>query len=225
MNVKSFCILILGWSSNFGSWLPKKKLTGFYTPILVFLGCYWRRGDSIRIEGDQVRLGPTHESGKRFFCSFENGLLGYSESLFQKESPGGQCQFLCFWKPMSKDSCFIKNSKGYILIDPQWSWQSIDTQPWSKKTVGPSFDHPLWQHSRTRRACWRPLSIMVWWLARCFGSSLLRWRKVFVYLWRCGRNLSQILMELPKVSEVATNHWVFLRCDWSPVSSWFYYRS
>ena len=30
---------------------------------------------------------------------------------------------------------------------------------------------------------------------------------------------------LPKVSEVATNHWVFLRCDWSPISSWFYYQS
>ena len=24
---------------------------------------------------------------------------------------------------------------------------------------------------------------------------------------------------LPKVSGVATNHWVFLRCDYSPVSS------
>ena len=24
---------------------------------------------------------------------------------------------------------------------------------------------------------------------------------------------------LPKVSEVTTNHWVLLRCDWSPVSS------
>ena len=24
---------------------------------------------------------------------------------------------------------------------------------------------------------------------------------------------------LPKVSEVATNYWVFLRCDWSPFSS------
>ena len=23
---------------------------------------------------------------------------------------------------------------------------------------------------------------------------------------------------LPKVSGVATNHWVFLRCDWSPIS-------
>ena len=33
---------------------------------------------------------------KRFFCSFENSLQGYSKSLFQKESPRGQCQFLCF---------------------------------------------------------------------------------------------------------------------------------
>ena len=24
---------------------------------------------------------------------------------------------------------------------------------------------------------------------------------------------------LPKVSGVATNHWVFLRCDWSPIYS------
>ena len=36
---------------------------------------------------------------------------------------------------------------------------------------------------------------------------------------RGGRNLGQLVKELPKVSEVATNHWVFLRCDWSPVSS------
>ena len=34
-----------------------------------------------------------------------------------------------------------------------------------------------------------------------------------------------ILRKLPKVSEVATNHWVFLRCDRSPNSIWFYYRS
>ena len=32
-----------------------------------------------------------------------------------------------------------------------------------------------------------------------------------------------ILMDLPKVSEVATNHWIFLRCDWSSDSIWFYY--
>ena len=54
---------------------------------------------------------------------------------------------------------------------------------------------------------------------RSFGCSLSRWMRVFVYLWQWGRNLGQFLRELPKVSEVATNLWVFLRCDWSPVSS------
>ena len=34
-----------------------------------------------------------------------------------------------------------------------------------------------------------------------------------------------ILRKLPKVSEVATNQWVFLRCDRSPNSIWFYYWS
>ena len=34
-----------------------------------------------------------------------------------------------------------------------------------------------------------------------------------------------ILSKLLRVSEVATNHWVFLRCNWSPDSIWLYYRS
>ena len=34
-----------------------------------------------------------------------------------------------------------------------------------------------------------------------------------------------ILKKLPRVSEVVTNHWVFLRCDWSPDFIWFYYWS
>ena len=34
-----------------------------------------------------------------------------------------------------------------------------------------------------------------------------------------------ILRKLPRVSEVVTNHWVFLRGDWSSNSSRFYYRS
>ena len=34
-----------------------------------------------------------------------------------------------------------------------------------------------------------------------------------------------IFIELPKVSEITTNHWFFLRCDWSPDSIWIYYQS
>ena len=48
--------------------------------------------------------------------------------------------------------------------------------------------------------------------------SLSWWRKVGLplVLWqKSGPNFKG----LPKVSGVATNHWVFLRCDWSPVSN------
>ena len=51
-----------------------------------------------------------------------------------------------------------------------------------------------------------------------FGCFLSLWRKVGLPLavWQeSGPNFKR----LPKVSGVATNHWVFLRCDWSPVFS------
>ena len=59
--------------------------------------------------------------------------------------------------------------------------------------------------------------------------------KHFFFL--CGRNMEvcctlgvwleyeSILRKLPRVSEVTTNHWVFVRCDWLPDSIRFYYRS
>ena len=48
--------------------------------------------------------------------------------------------------------------------------------------------------------------------------SLSLWRKVGLplALWQGSR---PNFKGLPRVSEVATNHWVFLSCDWSPVSS------
>ena len=53
---------------------------------------------------------------------------------------------------------------------------------------------------------------------RVLSLSLSRWRKVdlSLALWKeSGPNFKG----LPKVIGVATNHWVFLRCDWSSVSS------
>ena len=52
---------------------------------------------------------------------------------------------------------------------------------------------------------------------RC-SLSLLKWRKVGLplALWQESK---PNFKGLPKVSGVTTNHWVFLRCDWSPVSS------
>ena len=52
---------------------------------------------------------------------------------------------------------------------------------------------------------------------RC-SLSLSKWRKVGLplALWQESK---PNFKGLPKVSGVTTNHWVFLRCDWSPVSS------
>ena len=76
---------------------------------------------------------------------------------------------------------------------------------------GPSFNHLPWRCFRVRRARWGPPSrlIGVCGLRRVLGA-LSHDRGRQVYLWRCGRNLGQILRELPKISEVATSHWVFL---------------
>ena len=48
--------------------------------------------------------------------------------------------------------------------------------------------------------------------------SLSRWRKVGLPLafWEESRPNFKVF---PKVSGVTTIHWVFLQCDWSPVSS------
>ena len=77
----------------------------FYYPNV----CMWRKAIKHVRKASWKYITPL--CGKHFF-SFKDSLLGYSRSLFQKESPGGQCQFSCFWKPMSKDYGFIKSSKG-----------------------------------------------------------------------------------------------------------------
>ena len=79
-------------------------------------------------------------------------------------------------------------------------------------TTAPASTRPRWK---------APLEWMVSWVfARSFGCSLSlsRWRKVDLplALWQESK---PNFKGLPKVSRVATNHWVFLRCDWSPVSS------
>ena len=94
--------------------------------------------------------------------------------------------------------------------------------------VGPRLTTRRGNSSRVRGV---PLKGSSWWwydvrvcFARSFRCSLSRWRKVGLplALWQESR---PNFKGLPKVSRVATNHWVFLRCDWSPVSSWFYYQS
>ena len=96
---------------------------------------------------------------------------------------------------------------------------------------GPSFDHSPWRRSHVRKgARWRLLSRMmtmgvcvcltmcVAWFTWGFECYLSQWRKVGLplVLWQKSR---LNFRRLQKVNGVSTNHWVFLRCDWSPVSS------
>ena len=76
------------------------------------------------------------------------------------------------------------------------------------------------EHARAR---WRLLSMMVW-FARSFRCSLSWWRKVGLPL-EVWQESWPNFRWLPKISEIATNHWVFLRGDWSLVFCWFYYQS
>ena len=90
----------------------------------------------------------------------------------------------------------------------------------------PSFDHPPWRHlPRAWGPVGRPfLMCMHVCFAWSFGCSLSRWSKVglLLALWQESQ---PNFKGLPKVSGVTTNQWVFLWCDWSPISSWFYYQS
>ena len=81
----------------------------------------------------------------------------------------------------------------------------------------PACARPRWRVSLKMMVC----AVCV---AQSFGCSLSWSRKVDLpsALWQESR---LNFKGLPKLSGVITNHWVFLRCDWSPVFSWFYYQS
>ena len=100
----------------------------------------------------------------------------------------------------------------------------VNARPRDGEPLGPSFDHMPWRRSYARRACWRPLSMIMRLFARSFVCFLSRGRKVGLPLEVWQESWPNFRL-LPEVSEIATNYWVFLRCDWSPVSSWFYYQS
>ena len=120
---------------------------------------------------------------------------------------------------------FLTKTLSFLVVStPGLDWNG------SKKTAAvvtdPHSTTRCGDNSYTREAPLEGPSRYIWCcvLAQSFGCSLFRWRKVVLplVLWQeSGPNFKG----LPNVSGVTTNHWVFLRCDWSLVSSWFYYRS
>ena len=75
-------------------------------------------------------------------------------------------------------------------------------------------------NSRVRGAPLEGPSQYIWWcvFVWSFRCSLSRWRKIGLPL-VLGQESRPNFKGLPKVSGIATNHWVFLRCDRSPISS------
>ena len=126
----------------------------------------------------------------------------------------------------------LSKPKPRLIVVDAWPW-STRAKKDCRRRLGPLFDHPSWWRSRAREACWRPFSWMVLHVMRVCG------------VWHGSRGASGALFSVeegrstfggmtgiwakfkgfPKVNGVTTNHWGFLRCNWLPVSSWFYYQS
>ena len=97
---------------------------------------------------------------EKYFCSFENILLGYSRSLFRNESPGGQCQILCFECRCPKIMVLSKALKAKLSSIP------------SGVTIAPRFDHQLWrQLPRARGPIGGPFSNSMWCVCRSREAS------------------------------------------------------
>ena len=161
--------------------------------------------------------------GKIFFCSSENSLLGYSKSLFQKKATKANANFCVFESQSPKIMVLLKALKAKLSLIPS-GVISLSMSSHEQLENRQAFVQPLAVATpHAWEACCRPLSIMVW-FARSFGYSVSWGRKVGLPL-EVWQESWPNFRWLPKVSEVATNHWVFLRCDLSPISNWFYYQS
>ena len=129
---------------------------------------------------------------EKYFCNFENSLLGYSRSLFQKESPRGQCKFLCFLKANVQRLWFLSKalkakfssipSGVASLLTPDLDWNGVveNSLPSTLALIQP----PTMAIAPTRVGPrWRaPLDsggARVYALRRASGAlSLSWWRKV-----------------------------------------------
>ena len=100
---------------------------------------------------------------------------------------------------------------------------AVDAEPRSEQKttiVMPSFDHQPWRCSHACEAHWRPLSIDSWCGLHGDPSALsLSVEEGICLPLAVWQESWPNFKGLPKVSEVATNYWVFLRCDWSPFFS------
>ena len=114
---------------------------------------------------------------------------------------------------LHKISTFRLTSQPIVV--PSNDKVSVKARPRLEKIVRPSFDHLPWRRSHVREAHWRPLLII----------GVVRAELQVLSLSLSGEEGICLPLEVWHESspnfgcEVVTNHWVFLRCDWSLISS------
>ena len=132
--------------------------------------------------------------------------------------------FTCFMLVYMPISMLVPRFMGPNMSTPGLEKQSREPPPWAftwPPTMATilSAQGPIRGPSRMMDGCVCACGVVHMGL-RVLSLSLFlsQWRKVGLplMLWQeSGPNF----IGLPKVSGVATNYWVFLRCDWSPISS------
>ena len=127
-----------------------------------------------------------------------------------------------FWKCWKKHVFLLVLSIPSLRVWYRWCWPPTKS-PFQMTNVDALqlLDHPSRQHLRTSPSFWEERGCRHAHAYEAWSSGVVEvCRTLGMWL-----EYESILRKLPMVSEVAINHWVFLRCDWSPNSIWFYYRS
>ena len=99
-----------------------------------------------------LKIPQSHPFGKgfleKYFCSFENSLLGYSRSLFQKETLEANANFCVFESQCPKIMVLSKTLKAKLLSIPNrvtsLSLLGLDRLSGKTAYAVPSFDHHPW---------------------------------------------------------------------------------
>ena len=110
------------------------------------------------------------------------------KAIFKKKVPEANANFNVFESQCPKIRILSKALKVKLSKCPEWSCQFVDASG--------LLNHPSRRHSRTFHLS-RP-----WW-ERWYGMEVCCTSGVWL-------EYESILWKLPRVSEVATNHWIFL---------------
>ena len=144
-------------------------------------------------------------------------------AFFKRKAPEANANFCVFESQCPKITVLSKALKAKLSLIPSevanLSTPYLDRTKWKKiAAIMPSFDHPLWQQLLHVRGLVGGSILTYGCVVRVELRvlSLSRWRKVGLplALWQeSGPNFKGF------TKGKWIRHWVFLRCDWSLVSS------